>query len=190
MTTQEKINWIISQHKNTNHTYDGLPYEFHLKMVAKYASKFKYLLPEGMFVDYNELYHNKLDEVDVTLETILLASWGHDLIEDTRVTYNDVRKQLGEQVADIIYALTNEKGKNRKERANEKYYEGIRNTRGAVYVKMCDRLANVAYSKLFETRMLDCYREENNNFVKHLFKDPIYAAYEDMLNELNNLLKK
>ena len=41
----------------------------------------------------------------------MLACWGHDLIEDTRVSYNDVKGQLGEEAADIIYALTNEKVK-------------------------------------------------------------------------------
>lgn len=53
-----------------------------------------------------------------------------------------------EDVADIVYAVTNEKGKNRSERANEKYYQGIRENKLAVIVKICDRLANALYSKI------------------------------------------
>jgi hypothetical protein len=56
-----------------------------------------------------------------------------------------VKNHLDEGAADIIYAVTNDKGKNRKERAGVKYYEGIRKTPGAVFVKLCDRIANVQY---------------------------------------------
>jgi hypothetical protein len=36
-----KIEWIIEQHKNTNHFYDlYLPYEFHLRMVVQEANDF------------------------------------------------------------------------------------------------------------------------------------------------------
>ena len=38
----------------------------------------------------------------------------HDVIEDARQIYNDVRQQLGETVAELAYSLTNEKGRNRK----------------------------------------------------------------------------
>lgn len=67
-----------------------------------------------------------------------------------------------EDVADIVYAVTNEKGKNRSERANEKYYQGIRENKLAVIVKICDRLANALYSKLINSRMLDVYKKNMN----------------------------
>ena len=68
------------------------------------------------------------------ISEVLAACWVHDVIEDCRETYNDVKNVLGERVADIAYALTNEKGKTRKERANDKYYEGIRNTPFALII--------------------------------------------------------
>ena len=84
--------------------------------------------------------------------------------------------------------FTNEKGKNRKERANDKYYEGIRNTPGAVFVKLCDRIANVQYSKMTGSRMFDKYREENDNFVIKLgFYDN--HRYVEMFNYLNQLFE-
>jgi hypothetical protein len=43
------------------------------------------------------------------------ACWGHDTIEDTRTSYNDAANHLGKDAADIVYAVTNEKGKNRAE---------------------------------------------------------------------------
>jgi len=151
MTYQEKIEWIFEQHKSTNHFYDKyLPYEFHLNMVAQAGEDFMYLISNS------------------NIESVRLALKGHDLIEDTRVSYNDVSKVLGTQAADIIYAVSNEKGKNRKERANEKYYAGIRAIPYAVFVKLCGRIANVQYSKMTKSRMYEMYKKENDNFIKEL----------------------
>ena len=127
-----------------------LPYEFHLRMVVGVYEQFKHLVE------------------DVKRDEVKLACFGHDLIEDTRVTYNDVKEILGYEVADLVYALTNEKGKNRKERANDKYYEGIRNLKYASFIKMCDRIVNVQYSKMSRSRMFEMYKKENEEFTKKL----------------------
>ena len=170
METLKKIDWVISQHRDTNHMYDKyLPYEFHLRMVVEAAKKFKHLIS----------YEDDFPEV-------ILGAWGHDLIEDTRVSYNDVKSVLGARAADIIYALTNEKGKNRKERANHKYYDGIRTTPYAVFVKLCDRIANVQYSKMTGSRMFEMYKNENPEFMKSLGYD-FNHEYREMFDYLTKL---
>jgi (p)ppGpp synthase/HD superfamily hydrolase len=156
MKKSERIKWILDQHTGTNHMYDTyLPYEFHLRMVVESAKKYLDLL---LVVDREESFR----------DGVILGAWGHDLIEDTRVSYNDVKERLGHVAAEIIYSVSNEKGKNRKERANDKYYEGIRNTPGAVFVKLCDRIANVQYSKMTGSRMFEMYKKENDNFLTSL----------------------
>jgi len=180
--------WIFEQHENTNHKYDNyLPYEFHLKMVKQVADRFFYLLPENLFTKNNYLHGNEFN-TNITQKVITLACYGHDLIEDTRVTYNDVKEKLGLDVANIIYALTNEKGRTRNERANDKYYQGILEQSGAVFVKLCDRIANVKYSKETKSGMFKKYQEENNNFLTKL---NLYGVHEfrPMVNELIELLK-
>jgi (p)ppGpp synthase/HD superfamily hydrolase len=175
----DKIKWILKQHESTNHMYDTyLPYEFHLRMVAKVAEKFIELIP------------NLNDGETALRDTVLLAAYGHDLIEDTRVSYNDVKENLGLGPADIIYACTNEKGKNRKERANDKYYEGIRNFKGAVFVKLCDRIANVQYSKMTGSRMFDMYKKENDHFLTSLgFVEGQAHQLGEMCRYLENLFE-
>lgn len=177
---EEKIKWIIQQHKDTNHFYDTyLPYEFHLKMVVNVAEDFKYLMKNNV----------------AYWETIILSCWGHDLIEDCRVSYNDVKKYLDNRenykdgpIANIIYAVTNEKGKNRSERANDKYYEGIRNTPGADFVKLCDRIANVQYSKMTKSDMFEKYKKENDDFIMKVgWDDTNFHPYFDMISYLVNL---
>ena len=158
-TFDEKVNWIIAQHEATNHQYDKyLPYEFHLRMVNQVAKEFIQLIHDINYGPDSETLRN----------CVLLTAFGHDLIEDTRVSYNDVKEVLGYQVADMVYALTNEKGKTRKERANDKYYDGIREVEGATFVKLCDRIANVRYGKITGSRMVKMYQKENADFIQKL----------------------
>jgi (p)ppGpp synthase/HD superfamily hydrolase len=181
--------WCIEQHRKTNHMYDVyLPYEFHLRMVDEVAKDFKHLLDDKLdyFSGKETVRH---DENKVTLrDACLKATWGHDLIEDCRVSYNDVKTKLGEEAADIIYAVSNEKGKTRAERANDKYYEGIRNTPGAVFVKLCDRIANAQYSKMTKSRMFEMYKKENDNFINKLGGNDI--PYCEMVEGLKNLFNE
>ena len=162
----KKVQWIIDRHRQTNHFYDEyLPYEFHLRMVVQVCKDFIHL-PENAWSDLE------------------LACWGHDLIEDTRTSYNDCRMELGEYVADIIYAVTNEKGRNRKERANHRYYDLITKTRGATFVKVCDRIANVQYSKLTKSRMFDMYQREHEQFEKALKNERLQPMFDYLKNIL------
>lgn len=92
-------------------------------------------------------------------------------------------------VGDIVYAVTNEKGKNRSERANDKYYAGIVATPGAVFVKLCDRIANVQYGKMTGSGMYDKYKKENANFVTKLGGDDKNHELTPMFEYLLNLFK-
>ena len=175
MTKAEKIEWILDQHKKTNHMYDKyLPYEFHLRIVVEVKRKFSYLLP------------SHLDP-----EIVELACWGHDLIEDTRASYNDVKEKLGKQVADIIYAVTNDKGKNRRERAGSKYYNGIVNEPGATFVKLCDRIGNVQYGIMTGSTMPKMYLKEAPDFFAKLQLDGGVIVYvSPMVDYLTELFKQ
>jgi (p)ppGpp synthase/HD superfamily hydrolase len=182
--------WCIEQHNNTNHMYDTyLPYEFHLRMVAHAANQWKHLLDDTVDYFTGRREYDRGGDVTVTLRTACLrAVWGHDLIEDCRVSYNDVKEILGQEAAEIIYAVTNEKGKSRRERANDKYYQGIRETNGAVFVKLCDRIANVQYSKMTGSRMFEMYKKENDNFIEKLgYDDTNTHPYFEMFAYLNKL---
>jgi (p)ppGpp synthase/HD superfamily hydrolase len=160
-------NYAVECHRSTNHLYDDGPYEVHLTHVSSIAKRpqFLELIPE------------------TDREMVVAACWAHDTIEDTRQTYNDVKKVLGLDVAEIVYALTNEKGRTRKDRASAVYYEGIRNTPYAVFVKLCDRIANVEHSKSKGSRMFEVYGRETPDFI-----DSIYdAKYELMFAYLRSI---
>ena len=129
--------WTL--HERVGQTYDDTrPYGFHLSMVADAAMQY------GAPV--------VADASDVV--PLLFGAYYHDSIEDARLTYNDVRRLASSfmtepqalMATEIVYALTNEKGRTRAERANDRYYAGIRTTPYAPLVKLCDRFANMSYS--------------------------------------------
>ena len=170
-------------HESVNQHYDEHPYSYHLNMVADFVSKYLFEIVK------NEDY----------IVPVMFGAYFHDTIEDARLTYNDVRKIASEfmnilpQVdlaADIVYALTNEKGKNRAERANDKYYTGIRETPYASLVKVCDRLANYTYAKQTKSKMVACYEKENKEFISKICnydtKDVRFKVPDELLNELLN----
>jgi (p)ppGpp synthase/HD superfamily hydrolase len=163
--------FAIEAHASVNQEYDGKPYSVHLCMVYSQAMRFIEHIP-------------KKDRYDV-----LNAVWLHDTIEDCRLTYNDIVKVSNVEVAEMVYAVTNEKGKNRQERANDKYYKGIRETEFATFIKLCDRLANVIYSRETNSRMFDVYKEENESFLKRLFETPDQQLrYRELVQELKDAL--
>ena len=155
-------------HASVNQKFDELPYKFHTNMVSNTFMQFA----SDCFINFE---HPKQVMISDGLAAIF-GSIFHDTIEDCRLTYNDVvkiaREFMGqaqaELAADIVYALTNEKGKTRVERANEKYYEGIRTTPYAPAIKLCDRYANASYANAMGTSMAKKYSDEMLSFINHI----------------------
>lgn len=169
-TIKEKIEWVLNQHRNTNHKYDGyLPYEYHLKMTVRVLERFSHHVE------------------DISIQDITLACYSHDLIEDTRISYNDVKSILGYNVAELVYALTEEKGKNRKERLSEKYYSGLRDIKYGIFIKLCDVISNVEYCKMSGSSMIEMYRKEFDYFTEQIGYNGNFH-YKDMYDYLKSIL--
>lgn len=160
-------------HENTNHFYEGHEYAFHLCLARDVAERFKYLIPEQ---EQPEVFG---------------GVWTHDVIEDTRRSWNDVAKALGEKIANYSYALTCHKGKNRAQRACPAYYDEIKALPYATFIKLCDRIANAEYNRFYRpdksTRngMLIKYQNENEKFVSALYDEqykPMFDYLQDILN--------
>ena len=149
-------------HQSVNQTYgDHLPYGYHLDMVVGGIRDFGHLVCAS--------------EQDVL--PLFFGGYYHDSIEDARLTYNDVKaiactmmtEEQALMATELVYALTNDKGRTRAERAGEKYYQGIRETPYAPFVKLCDRLANITYSCSGvdgnNRRMKEVYKDEMPHFL-------------------------
>lgn len=175
-------------HASVNQHYGkGLPYAVHLDMVAEAVEHYADLLPVS----------------DADVLPVYFAAYYHDSIEDARQTYNDVMrtanrfmtKEQAYLATEIVYALTNEKGRTRAERANERYYEGIRLTPYAPFVKLADRLANTRFSfglgDSDNLHMRAVYAAELPHFLQLLRSqsvDPRLGLPADMVSDLQQLV--
>jgi (p)ppGpp synthase/HD superfamily hydrolase len=144
-------------------SYDKSPYTKHLSRVAEIARK------------YWDFYGNE----PKLHEALWMAAWFHDTLEDVpSYSYNDLLRyatkffqgdtMYAEMVANIVYACTTEKGKTRAERAGDKYYQGIRETGYAPFIKACDRLANMEYAYSVHSSMEKVYKKEIPEFLKKI----------------------
>lgn len=157
---------------------DLLPYSFHLKAVEAQGLKFVDL--------WFQIADHDLDE---RVLSIVLA--GHDLIEDARMTRNDLEDLIGEldinrksldTICNIIYCVTDEKGATRSERKNSKYYQELSQNKLALFVKLADLSANTLYSKLFHTRQYQMYKSEFANFKQKTYSEDLKEFFEYVEN--------
>lgn len=152
--------------KHGNQAYnDELPYTWHLEQVVNVVKKF-----------------------GQDAEIIEAAAWGHDLCEDAGCSYNDIKKRFGEEVAEIVYLVTDEKGRNRKER-HEKTYPALAKNEKAVIVKLADRIANVEAGLSSKDGKVEMYRSEYKYFKDTLFNEEHDEKTLQMWKYLDQLLK-
>ena len=155
----KSMEYGIKCHQEANKTYGKkeIPYSFHLARVAYYVQKFSHLLPST--------------EVDI----VISAAWCHDVIEDTGNTYNDLKNATSKEVADLVYLVTNELGRNRDER-HVKTLPKIASSPIATYLKLCDRMANIEYST-YELEQVSQHRKtmlQKYNSEHYKFKEALY----------------
>lgn len=138
---------LYAQIAHTGQVYsEEVPYTVHLQQVVDVLGRF-----------------------NVDSDDMICAAWLHDTIEDTRISYNDISTRFGVPVAELVYAVTNELGRNRKERT-AKTYPKIRENPDAVTLKLADRIANVEYG-IANGGKADMYRTEYPDFRAGLHSD-------------------
>jgi (p)ppGpp synthase/HD superfamily hydrolase len=147
--------------------YGSESYSVHLFDVLKNGEKYSYYLPT--------------DKLDIVLSAIML----HDTVEDTDTSPKKLKEKFNEEIADIVFRVSNERGWDRKER-NFKTYPKIWVSDFAIFVKLCDRIANTKNSKESGHHMYKVYVEEYPIFRYALKVRGLYSDMWDELDELNN----
>lgn len=155
---------MFAQIAHSGQTYnDEVPYTFHLQAVV-----------------------NVLERFGITDPIFICAAWLHDCIEDTNRSYNDLKKRFGETVAEIVYCVSSELGRNRKER-NEKTYPKIKANESAILLKLADRIANIEYGAATGGKN-DMYKEEYEEFRNALYNESSNDVIQKMWKHLDKLL--
>lgn len=108
------------------------------------------------------------------LKTLTLIALGHDLLEDTDVTIEQIRSRWGDSVAEGIFGLT----KKEEDRGDQSgYIRKLMSESEEVWVvKMVDIIANVSNSILAKDRMPQSWRDD--------FWFPLLRLYQDWYSQI------
>lgn len=157
--------------------YGGRPYVLHLYDTALILAEFGF----SPYMAENRERHD--------LECAAIAAFLHDIVEDSDLSYEDIRKEFGDDIADIVWAVTDEPGKNRKER-HDKTYPKIRADWRATAVKLADRIANTRNCLNENPRLLGMYVREWPEFKQALAgeADDRHPGIRAMWEHLESLL--
>lgn len=100
------------------------------------------------------------------LLTLIIAGYLHDTIEDTFTTYTDIKTAFGVDIAELVYAVTNELGRNRRERMEKTYPKIITYGTLACILKSVDRYTNIKHADKDIKKM---YKKEQKQFADMLY---------------------
>ena len=166
---------------------NGKPDPVRAKMFAEIAHAGQTYNSEVPYTYHLECVVAVLGRFGLTDPVMTCAGYLHDTIEDTTRSFKDISERFGEQVAELVYCVTSELGRNRSER-NKKTYPKIAANRQAVVLKLADRIANVEYG-LATGGKQDMYAKEFPDFFAGLKGDEANIQREiNMWNHLRRLL--
>ena len=162
-TIQQAKAFAIKAHGNQQ--YGDKPYAVHLNAVAELLKEYG--------------------------ETAQIIAYLHDVIEDTEITYTDVKNEFGEFIADCVAIVTDEPGTTRKER-KKKTYAKMKTITGdlelALIVKTADRLANIQ-SCIDDglSDLLEMYIKEHPAFQAAVYREDLCV---DIWQKIQGLVGK
>jgi (p)ppGpp synthase/HD superfamily hydrolase len=150
---------MVAVKAHSNQSYDEIfPYEKHLDDVVDVLKRFGF---SGKFI---------------------VAGYLHDAIEDDGISYNDINRHFNTEVAEMVYCVTDELGRNRKEK-KEKTLPKTASNPDAIILKLADRIANIEHGG-----KIDMYAKEYQEFKGALYLNTP-ASGRPMWEHLDKLLQ-
>ena len=139
---------------------------------------------------YDEIYpyEKHLDDVVDVLKRFgfsgayIIAGYLHDAIEDGAISYNKILKRFGLEVAEMVFCVTDELGRNRAEKKAKTLPKTASNPK-AIVLKLGDRIANIEHGG-----KVDMYAKEYDQFRGSLYLNTPEDG-KKMWNHLEVLLK-
>ena len=120
-------------------------------------------------------------------DNAIVIGYLHDVIEDTEVSYQQVKDTFGSFIADCVAIVTDEPGTNRKER-KKKTYQKMSNVSGdlelALTVKAADRLANIKACLIDSNQsLLNMYKSEQSVFKSSVYRKGLCDSIWSQIND-------
>ncbi|MGL4453285.1 MAG: HD domain-containing protein [Sarcina sp.] len=111
---------------------------------------------------------NGLISLGIADESIVIAALLHDILEDTKVTKEQLlgKYALPKEAVEIIVLLT----KKKKNYDAQEYYHNIGESSKATIVKIADRCHNIATLQFFNDEKIAAYVKDTEKYIYPLFK--------------------
>lgn len=131
------------------------------------------------------LYENGYDR-EVTLGGLL-----HDVIEDTRIEEDELRKLFGNEVTELVLANSKNLNLTKEEQGEDLISRCAEFSENALIIKATDILDNIKYYCRIEHKdSIDKMLHYSNllfNYKKNTYKDPIFYILNDVVSSYKHL---
>ncbi len=124
---------------------------------------------------------------------IVISGILHDLLEDTDVSFNDIKGKFGDKVARLVQACSfDESIKDKKEQYKELYARCLKEGKEAIIVKTADLIDNLPYmlNPQYAKGLHDALREKMGYFIElartTVHNEKIFQELEKLFGELTN----
>lgn len=166
--------FAIDMHNKVGQKYGDFGYHMHLYGVVNTLEKYSSVISHMTLRQQNNTF---------------AAAWLHDTLEDcgAHVNFNTLKREFNVDVAEMVYALTNSKGRNPEEREDQNYFAGLQCNFGAKVVKICDRISNTSFSKSQKSNHFNKYSRKAPNFCEELWCVKVSRMISDLLS-LSNII--
>ena len=133
-----------------------------------------------------------IDEANIKSYDVLTVTALHDVIEDTECSYEDVKREYGEYIADAVELLTRKEGQSFEE-YSEKIFTSEKYPWVSV-IKLADRIHNLrTYPEVKDSKKSRYKLEETKKYIEPYAdeKSPILAKkLREAMEELEEILSK
>ena len=116
---------FAAEHHGQQKTPNGLPYIVHLSNVAMEVF----------------MAHRKNPDFDLTLAVQLALL--HDVLEDTQLSFKELKNEFSLVIANGVLALTKNKALEKKDQMNDCLSRILKQNIEVAIVKLCDRITNL-----------------------------------------------
>lgn len=168
------MQFAMKCHEGQLRKFQNVPYVWHPISVAKLV----------------ELYKDSKH-----IEELRVAALLHDTVEDTDVTVEDIVKEFGYIVAQLVDELTSDKEEIKRIGKTEYLKQKLVSMSSyALVIKLCDRLDNVLDLKLTKESFRTKYVKETFEIITYLISHRMltstqYTLCKVILNEINSYVK-
>jgi len=133
-----------------------------------------------------------INEANIKSYDVLTVTALHDVIEDTECSYEDVKKEFGEYIADAVELLTRKEGQSFEEYSEKIFTNEKYPWLGAI--KLADRIHNLrTYPEVKDSKKSRYKLEETKKYIEPYAdgKSPILAEkLREAMTELEESLSK